>query len=84
MKTVQICLATYNGGAFISSFLDSLVNQDLKDFEGTISFMNSADRDSNEIRQHRKERIVRADQYRNENFAETFPILNRMLGVYDE
>ena len=58
--------------------------KDLKDFEGTISFMNSADRDSNEIRQHRKERIVRADQYRNENFAETFPILNRMLGVYDE
>lgn len=36
-KTVQICLATYNGESYISSFLDSLVNQTFKKFEILVS-----------------------------------------------
>ena len=52
MKTVQICLATYNGGAFISSFLDSLVNQDLKDFEVLVSDDGSIDNTLDIIRSY--------------------------------
>lgn len=52
MKTVQICLATYNGGSFISSFLDSLVNQDLKDFEVLISDDGSIDNTVDIIRSY--------------------------------
>ena len=56
--------------------------KDLKDFQGTINFMNSIDRDTQEIREQRKERIMKADKYRNENFGEVFPLLDKMLGVY--
>lgn len=55
----------------------------LKDFEGTLRYMNSADRDSDEMRKYRKERILKADKYRNENFADTFPLLNNILKIYE-
>ena len=38
--------------------------------------MNSADRDSQGIREFRKQRILKADAYRKENFRDTFPLLN--------
>ncbi len=56
---------------------------DLKDFEGTLRYMNSANRDTEEIRKLRKERILLADSYRKENFADTFPLLNNVLKIYD-
>jgi organic radical activating enzyme len=55
----------------------------LKDFEGTLRYMNSVDRDSEEIRQFRKERILKADNYRKENFGDTFPLLNNILKIYE-
>lgn len=55
---------------------------ELKDFEGTLRYMNSADRDSEHIRIARKKRILLADKYRNENFAEVFPLLNNILRIY--
>ncbi len=55
----------------------------LKDFEGTLRYMNSVDRDSEEIRQFRKARILKADNYRKENFRDTFPLLNNILGIYE-
>ena len=45
--------------------------------------MNAADRDSPEIRAERKARILRTDQYRKENFGDTFPLLNNILKIYD-
>ena len=45
--------------------------------------MNSVDRDSEEIRQFRKERILKADNYRKENFGDTFPLLNNILKIYE-
>ena len=45
--------------------------------------MNSADRDSEELRWQRKARILQTDKYRNENFGETFPLLNKVLKIYD-
>ena len=56
---------------------------DLKDFKGTLRYMNSADRDTEEIRKLRKQRIILADKYRNENFADVFPLLNNVLKIYD-
>ena len=56
---------------------------DLKDFEGTLRYMNSADRDSEDMRAHRKERILLADNYRKENFADVFPLLNNVLRIYE-
>lgn len=55
---------------------------ELKDFAGTLRYMNSVDRDSEEIRTARKQRILLADKYRNENFAEVFPLLNNVLRIY--
>ena len=55
----------------------------LTDFQPTLRFMNSADRDSEEIRWQRKARILQTDKYRNENFGETFPLLNKVLKIYD-
>lgn len=55
---------------------------DLKDFKGTLRYMNSVDRDSEEIRTERKQRILLADKYRNENFADVFPLLNNVLKIY--
>ena len=55
----------------------------LTDYQPSIRFMNAADRDSIEIRAERKARILRTDKYRKENFAETFPLLNNILKIYD-
>ena len=56
---------------------------DLKDFKGILRYMNSADRDTEEIRQLRKQRIILADKYRNENFGDVFPLLNNVLKIYE-
>ena len=56
---------------------------DLKDFKPTLRFMNSVDRDSEEMRIKRKNRILQTDSYRKENFAEVFPLLNSVLKIYD-
>ena len=55
----------------------------LKDYQPSIRFMNAADRDSPEIREQRKARILRTDRYRKENFGEVFPLLNKVLQIYD-
>jgi hypothetical protein len=55
----------------------------LTDFKPTLRFMNAADRDTPEIRQQRMDRILQADAYRHENFGETFPLLNKVLKIYD-
>ena len=56
---------------------------DLKDFTGILRYMNSVDRDSEDIRQQRKQRILQTDEYRGENFGEVFPLLNSILKIYD-
>ena len=45
--------------------------------------MNAADRDTPEIRAERKRRILQTDEYRKENFGEVFPLLNKVLGIYE-
>ena len=55
----------------------------LKDFQPTLRFMNSVDRDSEEIRSLRKEKIIQTDKYRGENFGDVFPLLNKVLQIYD-
>jgi len=55
----------------------------LTDFQPTLRFMNAADRDTPEMRQQRLDRILQADAYRHENFGETFPLLNKVLKIYD-
>jgi hypothetical protein len=45
--------------------------------------MNAADRDTPEIRERRKARILQTDQYRNENFGEVFSLLNKVLQIYE-
>jgi organic radical activating enzyme len=55
----------------------------LTDFQPTLRFMNSADRDSEEIREQRKARILQTDEYRKENFGDVFPLLNNVLGIYE-
>ena len=55
----------------------------LKDFEGTLRFMNSAHRDSEQIREQRRARILQTDKYREENFSEVFPLLNKVLQIYE-
>lgn len=57
--------------------------KNIQEFRGIIDFMNSADRYAKDIDQRRRERIVQADLYRKENFAEVFPVLNSLLGIYD-
>jgi len=57
---------------------------DLKDFQPTLRFMNAVDRDTVEIRELRKERILQTDKYREENFGEVFPLLNNVLKIYEE
>ena len=56
---------------------------DLKDFQTTLRFMNSADRYTTETREQRKNRILQTDEYRKENFSEVFPLLNSVLKIYD-
>ena len=55
----------------------------LTDFQPTLRFMNSADRDSEQIREQRKARILQTDEYRKENFGDVFPLLNNVLGIYE-
>ena len=55
----------------------------LTDFKPTLRFMNSADRDSEKIREQRKARIIQTDKYRDENFGDVFPLLNRVLQIYE-
>ena len=55
----------------------------LKDFKPTLRFMNAEDRDSQEMREQRKARILQTDKYRKENFGEVFPLLNKVLQIYD-
>ena len=45
--------------------------------------MNAVDRDTLEIRQRRKERIIQTDRYRKENFGDMFPLLNKVLQIYE-
>ena len=66
--------------------IKDIVNErysNLKDFEGTLRYMNSADRDTQVIRDFRKQRILKADAYRKENFRDTFPLLNNILKIYE-
>ncbi len=56
----------------------------LTDFQPTLRFMNSAHRDSEEIREQRKARILQTDKYRKENFGDVFPLLNKVLVIYEE
>jgi hypothetical protein len=55
----------------------------IAEFKGIIDFMNSADRYTDNIQAQRRQRILQADRYREENFAKIFPTLNNLLGVYD-
>ena len=55
----------------------------LKDFQGILRYMNSQDRDTEEMRTQRKERILQTDTYRKENFGEVFPLLNNILKIYE-
>tara|TARA_A100001388_G_C28590260_1_gene413121 strand:- start:341 stop:739 length:399 start_codon:yes stop_codon:yes gene_type:complete len=55
----------------------------LKDYQPSIRFMNAADRDTPQIRQERKRRILQTDAYRQENFGDVFPLLNKVLQIYE-
>jgi hypothetical protein len=55
----------------------------LTDFQPTLRFMNAADRDSPDMREQRKSRILQTDAYRKENFGDVFPLLNNVLGIYE-
>jgi len=55
----------------------------LTDFQPTLRFMNSADRDTPNMRKQRSERILKTDAYRHENFSDVFPLLNSVLNIYD-
>jgi hypothetical protein len=57
--------------------------KDIKEFESIIGYMNSQDRYTDEIQEQRKKRILRADEYRQENFANIFPELNKFLKIYE-
>jgi pyruvate-formate lyase-activating enzyme len=56
---------------------------DLKDFQPTIRFMNSAHTETEKIKENRKERILQTDKYREENFGDVFPLLNKVLQIYE-
>jgi len=66
----------------IKNIVNSRYNM-LTDFQPTLRFMNAIDRDTEEIRWQRKARILQADKYRQENFGETFPLLNKVLQIYE-
>jgi len=55
----------------------------LTDFQPTLRFMNSADRDSEQMSEQRKARILQTDKYRKENFGDVFPLLNNVLQIYE-
>ena len=54
----------------------------LTDFKPSLRYMNAVDRDSTEMRKQRKDRILLTDRYRNENFGDVFPLLNKVLRIY--
>jgi len=55
----------------------------LTDFQPTLRFMNSAHRDSEQMSEQRKARILQTDKYRKENFGDVFPLLNNVLQIYE-
>ena len=55
----------------------------LNDFQPTLRFMNLQHRESEKIIEDRKTRIKLADNYRKENFADVFPLLNNVLKIYE-
>ena len=55
----------------------------LTDFQPTLRFMNSAHRDSEQMSEQRKARILQTDKYRKENFGDVFPLLNKVLQIYE-
>jgi organic radical activating enzyme len=55
----------------------------LTDFQPTLRFMNAADRNTADMREKRKARILQTDAYRKENFSEVFPLLNNILRIYE-
>ena len=55
----------------------------LKDYQPSLRFMNAIDRDTPAIREIRKAKILQTDKYRKENFGDTFPLLNKVLKIYD-
>ena len=55
----------------------------LTDFKPTLRFMNSVDRDSPQTRKQRSDRVLQTDAYRHENFGEMFPLLNKVLQIYE-
>jgi organic radical activating enzyme len=55
----------------------------LTDFKPTLNFMNAADRDTADTRKQRLERILTTDAYRHENFGDVFPLLNKVLQIYE-
>ena len=55
----------------------------LRDFQPTLRYMNSVDRDSADIRSQRQARILQTDKYRDENFGDVFPLLNQVLKIYE-
>ena len=66
----------------VKNIVNSRYNM-LTDFKPTLRFMNSEDRDSEQMRDQRKKRILQTDRYRKENFGEVFPLLNKVLQIYD-
>ena len=66
----------------VKNIVNSRYNM-LTDFKPTLRFMNSVDRDSPVIRKQRSDRILQTDAYRHENFGEYFPLLNKVLGIYE-
>ena len=66
----------------VKNIVNSRYNM-LTDFQPTLRFMNAIDRDTEEIREQRKARIFQTDKYRQENFGDTFPLLNKVLQIYD-
>ena len=55
----------------------------LTDYQPSIRFMNAEDRDSPQIRAQRKAKILQTDKYRKENFGDVFPLLNKVLQIYE-
>ena len=66
----------------VKNIVNSRYNM-LTDFKPTLRFMNAVDRDTTEIRKQRSDRILQTDVYRHENFGEYFPLLNKVLGIYE-
>ena len=66
----------------IKNIVNSRYNM-LKDFQPTLRFMNSVDRDTTAMRLQRQQRIIQTDKYRGENFGEVFPLLNKVLQIYE-